>query len=339
MNRRYVLLFCLLSGAPSLAAAPQPKAAERKALPCQPQSPQRKTWPNGTLLWGSMVQTADKEMSTVLASLDLKSARLNGATLKGLRLEDGRLVAPAAPAPEGLAGATLQGAASDGQPVEVAVCGAKADANDASLVRYSIEVWDAESGSWTNPCIPTNRVPEPKALAVRGIWDEKGAHSDSPGKFTFACENGAIAKCIDWGYKPWANKEGRSLQDLHQACTRMLRADYCGDGRSHTREQSVIDMYDGLQILTRTTQASRAWDPANASFEAAWSPDGASCLARTRDGQALETVLAQCPEHFEPATKDLGQGDHCTVQRKGGGAEKALLRNHAYGKAQQARVR
>jgi hypothetical protein len=279
---------------------------------------------------------ADKETSTVLASLDSKSARLAGVTLKGLRLEEGRLVAPGVAAPEGLTGATLQGAASDGQPVEVAICGARADANDASMVWYDIEVWNAESGSWANPCIPTHRVPEPRALAVRGVWDETGARRDAAGRFTFACQNGAIAKCIDWGYKPWAKKEGRPLQDLHQACTRMVRADYCGDGLSHTRDESVIDMYDALQILTRTTQASRAWDPAKSSFEAAWSPDGASCLARTRDGQALETVLARCPGRFEPGTQDLGQGDRCTVRRKGGGAEKALLRNHASGQAPEA---
>ncbi len=336
MNQRFLLLVCLLSSTPLLAASPQPKAAERRAPPCQPQSPQRNTWPNGTQLWGSTRQVADKETSTVLASLDLERARLGGATLQGLRLEGGRLVAPGVAAPEGLIGATLQGTASNGQPVEVAICGAKADASDASMVWYQIEVWNAESGSWASPCIPTHRVPEPRALAVRGIWDETGAHRDAADRFTFACQNGAIAKCVGWGYKPWAKKEGRPLQDLHQACTRMVRADYCGDGRSHTRDESLIDMYDALKLLTRTTHASMTWDPAKASFEAAWSPDGASCLARTRDGQALETVLAQCPGRFEPVAEDLGQGDHCAVRRKGGGTMKALLRNHAYGRAPQA---
>jgi hypothetical protein len=31
-----------------------------------------------------------------------------------------------------------------------------------------------------------------------------------------------------------------------------------------------------------------------------------------------------------------GEGDRCTVRRKGGGAEAALLRNHSYGKGEQA---
>jgi hypothetical protein len=36
---------------------------------------------------------ADKEMSSVLASLDLDSVRLGRAALKGVRLKDGRLTA------------------------------------------------------------------------------------------------------------------------------------------------------------------------------------------------------------------------------------------------------
>ncbi|HEX8819152.1 MAG TPA: ADYC domain-containing protein [Archangium sp.] len=340
MKRQFLMLACLLVGAPALAAAPQrketqPPAEKRRAQPCQGQTPQRNTWPQGTLLWGSARKVADNEMSSVLASLDLGRVQLGGAALKGVRIEDGRLVAPSL-APEGLAGALLQGTASDGQPVEVALCGAEPSPDDATMFWYRIEVWNAESASWENPCVATNRVSSPRALAVRGVWDETGARQDKPGKFTFACENGAIAKCADWGYKPWAKKDGRSLADLHQACTRMTRADYCGDGRSHTREDNIIDMYDGLQLLTRTTEASATWNPSQASFEAAWTPDGASCLARTRDGEALETILAQCPGRFEEDPKELGEGDRCRVSRKSGRADAALLRNHSYAKGEQA---
>ncbi|HYO52592.1 ADYC domain-containing protein [Archangium sp.] len=333
MKRNLLTLACLLVGAPVLAATPR---KETQPLPCQgQQAPQRNTWPNGTLLWGTARKVAESETSSVLASLDLGRVRLGGTVLKGVRLEEGRLVAPSL-APEGLVGAVLQGTASDGQPVEVALCGGEPAPHDPTMVRYQIEVWNAVSASWENPCIATSRVPSPRALAVWGVWDETGARRDVPGKFTFACENGAIAKCIDWGYKPWAKKDGHSLADLHQACTRMARADYCGDGRSHTREDNPIDMYDSLQVLTRTTEAVAGWEPARASFEAAWTPEGAACLARTRDGRAVETVLAKCPGRFEVGTKDLGGGDRCTVRRKGGGTEAALLRNHSYGKGEQA---
>lgn len=320
MKRQFLILAVLLVEAPALAAAPQP---------CQGQAPQRTTWPNGTLLWGTTRQAAGNEMSSVLASLDLGRMRWGGAALRGVRLEEGRLVAPSLETGE-LVGARLQGTASDGQPVQVALCGAEPDPQDSAMAWYRIEVWNAASASWENPCVATSQVPSPRALAVRGVWDGSGARQEVPGKFTFACENGAIAKCVDWGYKPWAKKDGRSLEELHQACTRMARADYCGDGRSHTREDNPIDVYDGLGLLTRATEATAGWEPARASFEAAWTSEGASCLSRTRDGRAVETVLAECPGRFEPGEEELGAGDRCTVRRKGGRAEAAPLRNHSY---------
>ncbi|MGZ3459051.1 MAG: ADYC domain-containing protein [Archangium sp.] len=325
MKSHLLSLAFLLAGAPALAAPPPP---------CQGQAHQRDTWPNGTLLWGTSRKVAADETSSVLASLELGHVQLGGAALKGVRIEGGRLVAPSL-APKGLVGAMLQGTASDGQPVEVAICSAESAPQDPGMAWYRIEVWNKESAAWENPCIATTRVPSPRALAVRGVWDGTGARHDVPGRFTFACESGAIAKCIDWGYKPWASKNGYSLEDLHQACTRMARADYCGDGRSHTREDNPIDMYDGLRISTRTTEATANWDPARAPFEAAWTPEGAWCLARTRDGRAAETVLSECPGRFEAGEKDLGEGDRCTVLRKGGSAGAALLRNHSYGKGEQ----
>jgi hypothetical protein len=110
----------------------------------------------------------------------------------------------------------------------------------------------------------------------------------------------------------------------------MARADYCGDGRSHTREDTPIDMYDGLQVLKRTTEGTAGWAPARASFEASWTADGAWCLSRTRDGRALEEILAQCPGRFEPVAEELGEGDHCTMRRKGTHPGAELLRNHSY---------
>jgi hypothetical protein len=336
--RYFPFFVSLLASMSTLASTPHPKqkrpeataAARRRVPPCQGQAPNRFLWPNGTLLWGTTRQDTADETSSVLASIDLGNVQLAGGAVKTVLLEKGRLVVPA-PGAESLVGAVLQGRSSDGQPVEVALCGAEPDSRDPAVVRYRIEVWNAESETWKNPCIATHRVPTPRVLAVNGVWDQSGARQEAPGKFTFACENGAIAKCIDWGYKPWEMKNGRSLAEMHQACTRMARADYCGNGRSHTREDTAIDMYDRLGLLTRTTMATAGWDPGQASFEAAWTPDGASCLARTRDGAALETILAECPSRFEPKAEDLGEGDRCTMSHKDGHPEAALLRNHSYG--------
>jgi hypothetical protein len=327
-----LLLVCLLVGQPVLAAAPPARKA--RPLPCSQKVPERTIWPQGTLLWGTGRKVAGQETSSVLVSVKLGHVRLGKTTLKGVRLEDGQLVAPPT-VPNGLKGAIFQGKASDGQPVDVAVCGAEPSPGDASQVWYRIEVWNTVSESWDNPCVATTQVPSPQALAVRGVWDETGAHREVPRTFTFACENGAIAKCVEWGYKPWAKKDGQSLAPLHQACTRMARADYCGNGRSHTRDDNPIDMYDGRQVLTRTTESSAAWDVMRASFEAGWSEEGALCMAHTRDGRAVEEVLAECPGRFEAKTLDLGEGDHCTLLRKGARVESVLLRNHSYGQREQ----
>ena len=59
-----------------------------------------------------------------------------------------------------------------------------------------------------------------------------------------------------------------SLADYHQACTRMLRADYCGDGTPHTVDGTLINIYDGIGIQRDTDD----W-----AFEAEWTTTGARC--------------------------------------------------------------
>jgi hypothetical protein len=353
------LLACLFLQSVSLAHAAPPGSAkpgrskpasvatrlsesERYAKRCLSQAPQRTSKPQGTMLWGTRrswdTEKLAEERSSVLVSADLESPRQADAGVKALKLEGGRLVGvptaspePGAPATLGVVGTVLQGTASDGKPVEVAICGAEPSAEDPGMVWYRLEAWNEMAQEWENPCVALSRVPDPRALAVGGVWDASGAHQAVPGKLTFACENGAIAKCIHWGYKPWASRDGQSLASLHQACTRMARADYCGNGRSHTHEDTTIDMYDRLGVLARTTEASTDWDPKRASFEAAWAPDGATCLARTRDGRAVETILEECPNRFHAgAALELGEGDRCTVRRADVNPTTALLRNMAY---------
>jgi hypothetical protein len=331
MKRLLSLSVCLWIHSMPLASGPSKTPsgpASRRVPPCGPQELLRTQHPQGTLLWGTARQTAAQEMSSVLASVSLAGVTQGGLPLPGVSLEQGTLAAPGQK-PEELVGAIFQGVASDGSRTDVAVCRAEPSAQEPSVLSYRIEIWNKKKQAWENPCIATQRVPNPKALAVQGLWDERGGTRDEPGKFTFACENGVIAKCIHWGYKPWATKDGQPLKELHQACTRMARADYCGNGRSHTHQDNVIDMYDSFGIQARTTTASAQWNPGNASFEAAWTPEGAACLARTRDGQEIQTILKECPGRFEQAGKDLGEGDRCLVRRKGPQAGAAVLRNHA----------
>lgn len=308
--------------------------AGRYALRCQGRAPNRDVWPQGSQLWGTWrgwgARPEPDERRSVLVSVDLAPSRAVASGVASLRLEAGRLVA----SPEtsrSMVGTVLQGMSSDGKPVEVAVCGAEPSPGDAELVWYRIEAWNPVAQRWENPCVATNQIPDPRALAVSGVWDSSGAHQSVEGRFTLACENGAISKCIRWGYKPWASHNGHSLAELHQACTRMARADYCGNGQSHTNQDTLIDMYDSLGMLAPTTERSAVWDPERASFEAAWAADGATCLSRTRDRRAVETVMKECPGRFQTGQPvELGAGDRCTVRRAGGYPGTALLRNRVY---------
>jgi ADYC domain len=110
---------------------------------------------------------------------------------------------------------------------------------------------------------------------------------------TFACTNSALAKCVRWGYKPWKSVHGQSLKNFHQACTRMVRADYCGTGVAHTKDGTPIDVYDRLGIQKRVPQNGM-------TFEAAWSPTGAVAVSRTRFRKTMTQIQQDCPERLQP---------------------------------------
>jgi len=112
------------------------------------------------------------------------------------------------------------------------------------------------------------------------------------GSLAIWCTEGAHAKCIRLGYRPWATgPDGQSLRPMHSACTRMLRADYCGDNRPTTRTGMYVDLRDIFGIQVRTE------DPGEFRFEAAWDEHGAICVAHPRVPQniSLEQLAESCP--------------------------------------------
>jgi hypothetical protein len=84
------------------------------------------------------------------------------------------------------------------------------------------------------------------------------------------------------------------MRPLYDTCVRMVRADYCGDGRSFTRDGTVIGYRDSAGLATLTAE-----DIATESlaFEAVWGPGGAICLARPRldDVDSIASIAASCP--------------------------------------------
>ena len=350
-NRYLFAWLCLQLPVVGYAGTLGPASAEGTeghASPCAKTTPSvhRTVKPQGTMLWGTRRGCGGKKDRGERERARLGRARVpptGGGSGKDPaargRAAGGPFRVVRSVKGDALSGTVLQGLASDGSQVEVAICGAEPSVTDPSLVQYNIQVWNTLAQQWENPCVALSS-PTPLALAVSGVWDASGAHHDSPDRFTFACENGVITKCIHFGYKPWDSRDGRSLADVHQACTRMARADYCGDGHTHTHNGTLFDYYDRFGLVGRTTESSDEWDLKRASFEAAWAPDGATSLAHTRDGSPLDSVLQECPGRFHtgPSALDLGGGDRAQVWRTDMNPADSVLRDWSYGTPNAARV-
>ena len=294
------------------------------------------------MLWGTKrsgtPRRRPRSARSVLVSAALEPLRQADAGVKALRLEGGRLVAcprlqTRSSRGHGVVGTVLQGTASDGKPVEVAICGAEPSPEDPSMVWYRIEAWNAVAQEWENPCVALDRVPDPRALAVGGVWDASGAHKDIPGKFTFACENGAITKCIQLGLQalgePRRAVAGRAPPGLHAHGARGLLRQWPqphAPGHHHRHVRSArhvradhrdlrgLGSGEGARSRRRGgPMGPRAWHAPG--MAARWRPSSRS--APTASARARASSWAK--------------GDRCTVQRVDVNPGAALLRNQSYG--------
>jgi len=159
---------------------------------------------------------------------------------------------------------------------------------DHDTYLYTVLVQDAQQ-QWQNLCEPDHEGVS-KAIPLQGSWDAQGRYSPA-NTITFGCTSGALGKCVRMGYKPWKIVDGQPLRDIHQACIRMVRADYCGDGKGHTRNGTPIDVYNRLDLQNPTPDSGM--EP-----EAAWTPDGAAYLNHSRWGQPVAEILAECPRRL-----------------------------------------
>jgi hypothetical protein len=168
-------------------------------------------------------------------------------------------------------GATFTGQISNGSIVGVHVddvdpldSGAN---SDVLVYALSAEL----DGGWVRLCGDEPDGSAVRAIPLAGQWDSTtGAYSTGGDAVTWACRHSSIAKCVEMGYKPWSGYGDQLL-----ACVRMLRADYCGDGVSHTVNGTLINVYDSLGIQTDT----ESWP-----VDAAWTPNGATCVNNVRGG-------------------------------------------------------
>jgi hypothetical protein len=244
-----------------------------------------------------------------MLGFNVDGATLGGAPLGNVRVERGELVAE-------LAGATLRGTSLLGAHVYAQVrnitLSPPAIANveyritaitpeaaqydpthSGNTYLYSLEQWVADSATWQAAC-SADADGKSYAIPVAAIFDERGDRKDTSSMFTFGCTSGVIAKCYRWGYRPWLTGYG-DVVSTHWSCTRMARADYCGDGTPHTRNGTAIDVWDRLPapgpIQRRVLIPSLGM-----LFEAGWNTQGAVCLSRARWLQdSLYLLGDSCP--------------------------------------------
>lgn len=257
---------------------------------------------------------------TGYAGSTVQGVRVGGVDVASLHVEGSALAGTLGGAP--IRGVELRGATviqddADGSLWESTITEVETDSADPSgeTLLYTLTALNPDTGLVENLCAP-DRFGVAKAVVLSGRWDSTGAHSAAGGAITLGCTSGVLAKCVRWGYRPWQTVGGRSLTDYHQACTRMARADYCGDGTSHTEDGTEIDMYDDLGIQQRT--------PMNLLspmlFDAAWSPSGAYCIQKERWMRllTLTSIPDSCRQKFQLAlltTSPVDARDLCLVVR------------------------
>ena len=182
-----------------------------------------------------------------------------------------------------IVGAQFLASSDTGESVLLKVVEATPPSGPEDYWRYRVNYKDTDA-NWYPLCLDGSETLD--ATAVRGYWDRAaGAPGDGgkiadPERFTFACPRvGAIGKCIEFGYRPWAEVAGVSLDTYHQTCVRLIRADYCGDGISWTTDGKLVNLYDDLGVQ----DDSESWP-----VEAEWDADGARCVRS--DNRSLEHV-------------------------------------------------
>jgi hypothetical protein len=193
-------------------------------------------------------------------------------------------------------GAELIGAALvvavGGQTIRVRLAGVEKDPRDpiGEILLYDFRRVDAD-GREQPLCDPD---PDGRRLGLPlvGRTDAAGVLQPADGgTFELVCTAGAQGKCVRFGYAPWRQaSDGRAMIDWYNACVRMVRGDYCGDGRPFTRNGTLIDIYDRIGVQTSDQDPSMR-------FEAIWRPDGAVCVAHPRIPEIIDLAgLARiCP--------------------------------------------
>lgn len=235
------------------------------------------------------------------AHATVRSVEVDGTRFR-ITLSDGSVL----PQQE-LPGLVLQVGDGSGQRRRIRIDAAEPDPKDPAgeVILYTLSEQVADA-SWQNICRPD---PDGRRMGfpLEGAFTAGGRYVPSPGKLLITCTGGAEGKCVRFGYKPWSHApDGTALLAYYQACVRLVRADYCGDGVGHTRNGMPIDLFDRIGI--------QADEPApGMTLEAVWSPEGAVCVRHTRlpmpgGVDALANICPRLANHLGAACDETAPG-------------------------------
>jgi hypothetical protein len=205
-----------------------------------------------------------------LNGVSLNGVSLNGVSLNGVSLNGVSLNGVS------LNGAEFTSTLSNGTSLALRIDDAAWESDER--ISYAISA-QTDTG-WAPLCGTEADGSAKRAIIEPGEWNvTTGAWSNDGSKFTFACRGSSIAKCHDMGYVTW---DGYS--DHHHACVRMLRADYCGDGVSHTITGTPVNLYDNAGVQADT----EAWQ-----IDGEWTADGSLCFNHYRGSAEMPSCSAK----------------------------------------------
>jgi hypothetical protein len=261
---------------------------------------------NGQNLNGESLDGPNARAFTIWTNLD-------GVQLGGMPVDSTTLSASVFSGAQGstpltgndFAGAEFQAMRGDLTTVTLRISSIVAPEAPSDVWSYFVDYFDDNDSQWYAIC--HDGVGPLAAIPLNGTWDHRwnvaggGSHTDDPTKFTFACEQtGGLAKCVRQGYEPWAMHDGILLANHHQACVRMLRADYCGNGASYTTSGRLVNDYDDIGIQQDTNAFI---------IEAEWTPNGSACMSLHRRYMGTipcfdSRLVASCGlrDHFQTGT-------------------------------------
>ena len=276
----------------------------------------------GEQLQGEQLQ-GEQLQGEQLQGMHMQGIRFQGATLSGVplthvQIDRGELVAQrGADTLRGtqLAGAQFKADLRGTSPPATAVIEyriaeiapelSKYDVtNTGHTYLYTLEQRASDTSPWQVAC-PADIDGRSVAIPVAAVWDDHGNRNESTTQFTFGCTTGVIAKCYRWGYRPWVTGYG-DMVAMHQTCTRLARADYCGNGKANTHDGTKVNVWDMLPppgpIQRRAVYSPIGFPPTlPMTFEAGWNTGGAVCLSRARwlVNGTLQ-IASLCPDRLVP---------------------------------------